>query len=499
MSKNDLHRREFLTIAGASAAFPSLAMANGGSLAALEAPRQMAIDAVQSRAVPSISVAVFKDGRPLWVEAFGWANQEQRIQAAVGTRYAIASATKPFTATAIMMLCEAGKMALADPIAQYLPGLGIGDDADFSAITVADVLQHRSGIARHWRNYFKGQGEPPAFSEVAQSHAFVTPAHRRRYLYSNLNYGLAAHAIEQITGQRYHDHIAEAILRPLGLSSATSLGALTETWSAARPYEEDGTPIPPYRVDEQGARDLVMTASDLARFGLAHLSGHRSLSGSLRRRMLSERHSLPDEGVSRVSYGLGWMVEHDGPAALFNFSHTGEGPGAASILTIVPRERLVVAAVANAQGAPAYRISEAIVDALSPEFATRRRANPFQERDPDPALIASFSGSWSGHVEMLEGPIAVRVLIGDAGASKIFMGDNTGLDLARVAVTQGVLSARAAGQLPGRETSRWPHSLRLHVERTDAGLNGTLAAYASRAPLPHDQFWLSHKIRLQPA
>lgn len=498
MPQNDLHRRAFLAIAGAALAAPSLAGARRSARDALDAPRRLALDAVRSRAVPSLAIAVLRNGRPLWVESFGWADRERRVRATAGTRYAIASATKPFTATAIAMLCESGRIGLHDPILDYLQGLDIAPDPAFARVTVAEVLQHRSGIPRHWRNHFQGQGAPPPFEEVARAHAFTTAAHRNRYLYSNLNYGLLARAIEQVTGRNYHDHLARTLLGPLGLASATSLGALADAWSAARPYEEDGSPIPPYLVDEQGARDLAMTASDLARFGLAHLSGGRAFDPGAGRLMLSERSPIPEEGAARVYYGLGWMIDEDSPAALFSFGHTGEGPGAASSLTIVPRERLVVATIANAQGPPAYRINEAIVDTLSPEFASRRRAHPFRQSKPEPGAIAGFGGDWSGRIETPEGPIPARLSIAGAGSASFALADGAAGGLTQLSVDRGVLSARSTARLPGAEARLWPHSLRLHLERTDAGLDGTVAAYASRGPIAHDQFWLSYKARLRP-
>lgn len=492
LRQSQFDRRQFLGLAGASLALPSLAHSRNAPPAALAVPRQMAIDAVRSRAAPSVSVAVYKNGQRLWVEAFGWADREQFVEATPATIYAIASATKPFTATAMALLCGQRQIGLGEPIGRYLPGL----DAEVSHIPFAQLLQHRSGIPRHWRNTFTGQGEPADFDQVVRTHAFTTPARSSRYLYSNLNYGLLARAMERITGARYFDHLRRSLLVPLGLSSVTSLQIIAGHWIAARPYEEDGSLIPDYRVDEQGARDLAMTASDLARFGQAHLAPGRAFAETTGT-MLSERSPIPEEGVGRVYYGLGWMIEDDSPAALFNFGHTGEGPGAASSLTVIPSEQLVVATVANAQGPPAYRINAAVVDALSPAFAARRRAHPFQQREPQPGSLAAFTGTWLGAVDTSEGAIPLRLAITGPDSATFALGDASASPLAGVSVDQDMLSARANAKLPGAETNPWPHSLRLSLERTGAGLEGTLAAYASREPLAHDQFWLSFRTRLR--
>ena len=290
------------------------------------------------------------------------------------TPYAIASASKPFTGMAVAQLIAAGHVSLDEPIARYLDGITI-KSRDSAPVTVRQTLQHRTGIPRHWRNFFVGHGEPPPFSEVAKNHAFTTAAHGKRYLYTNTNYGLLAAAVEAVSGRPFHDYLQETIFRPLALTTASSLKAHFGNWRAAIPYEEDGTPIPPYLVDEDGARDLVMSAFDLARFGLAHLDGRL---GQVSRLMLDDRSALDPNGVGRAAYGLGWIIEEDSPAALFSYGHTGEGPGAASSLTTVPGEELVVATIANQQGPAAYMLNEMIVDAISPRFAARRKAHPLK-------------------------------------------------------------------------------------------------------------------------
>lgn len=496
MSWNYPDRRKFMALAGAYSVHPVFATSKQQTIDNLKVPKQLANDAIASSHVPSLSVAVLRHGKPVWIEAFGLANRELQVEANPHTRYAIASATKPFTATALVNLVTQQRLSLADPVVAHFPETGANSEA-LAGVTVADILQHRSGIPRHWRNFFKGQGAPPPFLDVVRTHAFATSAHGHRYLYSNLNYGLAAYIIEQKTGTEYHRYLAENVLRPLGLTSATSLGELTGSWSAAIPYEDDRTPIPPYLVDEKGARDLVMTATDLARFGEAHLSRLRHNAG-VSQMMLAERAAMPEEGIARRYYGLGWMIEEDTPAALFNFGHTGEGPGASSSLTIVPSESLVVATLANAQGAPAYQINEAIVDALCPEFAVRRKVYPFEDAVSDLQSFSNFAGEWIGEIETADGPVRVKLALRDASSSQVFLSGGPAVPVTQVTIKSGLLNARIAAQIPCREATSFPHSLRMQLERAGERLTGSIAAYAPKGSTPHDQFWISYKMRLDP-
>ena len=483
-------RRDFIQLSAVGVALPLIA-ASPVANPAFAAVRRQAVKYIRDGQAPSLSIAVFRAGRPIWVEAFGFADRVRRVMASAGTRYAIASVSKAFTGTAVAQLIVSGKVVLDEPIGRHLGNTEIAEEG--SPITVREALQHRSGIPKHWRNFFKGQGRPPPFSEITRDHAFITSAKGRRYLYSNMNYGLLAETIERTSGG-FHRYLRKNIFQPAGLASAGFLNDHFEDWEAAVPYEDDGRPIPPYLVDEMGARDMVMTATDLARFGVAHLEGR---FGEAARLMLSERAPIGSNGLGRASYGLGWVVEEDTPAALFSYGHTGEGPGGASSLTIVPEERLVVATIANAQGPPAYALNESIVDAISEKFATRRLAHPFQEPVSNDNATQAFAGSWAGQVRLPSGWHPVALKLGSPADCMISLGSGDGKsELTQVKVSADFLTARATMTLPAEDALQWPHHVRLSLERVGDGLDGSIGAYAQRGSIPHDQFWLSYRLRL---
>ena len=430
----------------------------------------------------------------MWVEAFGWADRDRRLPAHATTPYAIASASKPFTGMAVAKLIADGRVSLEQPIERYIEGVTIRARGGFP-VTVRQALQHQSGIPRHWRNFFAGQGKPPTFRNVAREHAFATAAQGKRYVYSNMNYGLLAAVVETVAGRPFHQFLNEIIFQPLAITTAKPLEAHFPNWHAAVPYEEDGTPIPPYLVDETGARDLVMTAFDLARVGLANLNGRL---GQVSQLMLRHRAPLSPSGASKASYGLGWVVEEDSPAALFSYGHTGEGPGAAASLTIVPGEELVVATIASQQGAPAYMLNEMIVDAMSPQFAARRKAHPFVSAPADEEALQSLAGRWEGRLESSSGVHLVWIEIDPSTRSALSIGQQKS-PITHLVVRDGVLTGRAEVTLPVPDARSWPHQSRLSVELRANELDGTIAAYANRGKVAHDQFWLSYPLRLHRA
>lgn len=156
----------------------------------------------------------------------------------------------------------------------------------------------------------------------------------------------------------------------------------------------------------------------------------------------------------------------------------------------------MVATIANAQGPPAYRLNGAIIDALSPTFAARRRAHPLPDDAPVSGDIAPFIGRWTGSVTTSQRELDVEIEIVSPEQARLRINGEPEA-LARVAVAGGVLTARTATvQLSSAETTIWPHQLRLTIELQDGRLKGAIAAYAAKDPAPHDQFWLSHEISI---
>src|SRR5262245_46391314 len=126
-----------------------------------DAVRQCVQKYVDDEGVPSISVAAIRDNEVAWLEAYGWANRENRVSATTHTPYMLASSSKPITATVVMVACEQGRMHLNQPINEFLvPRIGsrLGD-AD--AITVRDVLMHRSGVPNYSEAYLSSGSYRP--------------------------------------------------------------------------------------------------------------------------------------------------------------------------------------------------------------------------------------------------------------------------------------------------------------------------------------------------
>src|SRR3954453_12374168 len=118
--------------------------------------------ALQETNVPSISVAVVRDGKIVWEEGFGWADRENRVQASEHTLYSVASVSKPITATGLMVLVERKQIDLDKPINDYLGNAKlVARVGDAAGATVRRVANHSSGLPLHYQFFYADQSYHP--------------------------------------------------------------------------------------------------------------------------------------------------------------------------------------------------------------------------------------------------------------------------------------------------------------------------------------------------
>lgn len=226
--------------------------------------------------IPSVTVAVAQKGKIVWEESFGWADVAKREPATPHTPYAIASTTKPMTATAIMILAQRGAIDLDKPIDDYLGAqkltahVGSAKDA-----TIRRIASHTAGLPLHARFFYADESaSAPNMDETIRRYGSLVTAPGEAFVYSNLDYALLEHAIELVSGKSYAAFLHDEIFAPLGLVT----GEVNPRPEAGRPvatrYWVDGSELPFYDFDQLGAGGVTISAHDLLRFGMFHLYGH---------------------------------------------------------------------------------------------------------------------------------------------------------------------------------------------------------------------------------
>lgn len=452
--------------------------------------------------VPSLAVGVSRKDEILWTEAFGWADREQRIPATSHTPYSIASVTKPFTATALMLLAEQGLIRLDRPVNQYLgtarlrARIGRADEA-----TVRRVANHTAGLPLH--HHFFPENEPyrppPLVETIRRYGNLVTPP-GERYQYSNLGYGVLEHVIERVSGRDYPLFMKEEIFRPLELEhTSVALSERQARGSAVR-YGPAGRRIPFYDFDHRGASAVFSCVEDLLRFAMLHLR----VKGDLPEAFLSDDaiEQMQKPGRRRddgSAYGLGWIVR-DSTFGYRKVMHTGGMGGVSASLVLVPAYRLAVVVLANARTGLVGRISEDILAKLLPLHTSRRagaavslhtrtRSSESSDRPP-----RNLCGTWKGAVETYQATLPLTLTVTRDRGIRGQLGKQPQVTLERMTFREDRLSAWMKADIGTEDANRHPNWLRVSLTVRGHSLSGTITAFTDAGPLSSA---LSYWVKLQ--
>ena len=276
---------------------------------------------------------VTKSGSILTDLAQGLANVESGVPCTSDTRFQLCSVSKQFTAAAVMLLVESGRLDLGEPVDQWLSGA----PPQWRQVTLHHILSHTAGIP-HWLEAPSlDPAEPMSIAqrlEVIQATPLRTEP-GAQWHYSSPGFLLAAFIVGRASGEPYQQFLAERILSPLQLTQ-TTLGSSPK--SAARGYKA-GQPVAPFDLDTMpGTGDIWSTAGDLTRFTTALHHGELITASSLRAMCTAHVHiDDDDDGEPRLTttgYGYGMFTGiFAGYAALY---HPGDNPGYQSLACWIP-------------------------------------------------------------------------------------------------------------------------------------------------------------------
>jgi len=317
---------------------------------------------LQSTGVPSASVAVVKNGRVAYANAYGCAKLNPCATATTDMRYAIGSISKQFTAVAILLLQQEGKLRLDEPVGRFIPGLTRGNE-----VTIRQILSHTSGYQDFWpQDYVMPMMLKPTTpraiaDEWAKKPLDFDPG--SRWQYSNTNYTLAGMVVEKASGMPFFQFVRTRILQPAGLTSAADFDASPRAVNASGYVRYGLGPLRPAPDAGSGwmwaAGELAMTASDLAKWDL-NLVQHRLLSPASYREL--EREVVLNNGAG-TGYSLGLDVSMQG--GRFMIEHSGEVSGFTAENMVFPEDSAAIVVLTNQDAAPASgAIANQIAEAL---------------------------------------------------------------------------------------------------------------------------------------
>src|SRR3954454_19723481 len=299
--------------------------------------RELAIDQV-----PSAEIAIVRDGKLVLNKAYGKANEG--LPARADLPYQIASNSKQFTAMALILLRDEGKLSLDDHVSKFLPGISGGD-----RITIRQLLSHTSGLQDFWPQDYeftdmlkttKPQG---IVDKWAKKPLDYEPG--ARYQYSNTGYVVAGMIAEKVSGQPLLSFLNERIFGPLGMHPLDQDNTNTPAYPAGYHRFALG-PVhvarPPARGWLYAAGELSMTAADLAKWDIARIN-----RGLIPARDWAEQETPVVRTDGRTNgYGLG--VYNHSARERHIIDHGGEAVGFLTQNTVYPDTKDAIIVFTNA-------------------------------------------------------------------------------------------------------------------------------------------------------
>jgi CubicO group peptidase (beta-lactamase class C family) len=362
MREMGLARSRSLIVALLGLAVSSPAAGQVGPLRGLDAYVERAMRDWQ---LPGLALAVVKGDSLVYAKGYGVREVGTDRPVDEHTVFGIMSMTKAFTATAMGMLVDEGRVRWDDKVIDHLPGFYVYDHWVTSEVTIRDLLSHHMGVERGDFLWF---GTGYSRDELVHHVRYLKPVagFRAEYGYSNNMYITAGQLIAAVTGMTWDGFIRRRIFEPLGMtSSRTSIWELTEFANRALPHEELNGVLQaiPYRSLDNEAPGGSITSNVLdmakwARFQLSGgvLEGRRLISA----RALEETHTpqtlIPvsddarrlNPGIHFSTYAFGWQLQDYRGRLLVQ--HSGGIDGQRSRIALLPEDSLGVVVLTNRGG-----------------------------------------------------------------------------------------------------------------------------------------------------
>jgi CubicO group peptidase (beta-lactamase class C family) len=437
---------------------------------------------MESDNIPSISAVVVKKGEVIYQRSAGWADREKQIKATPSTMYDLASISKVFTVTGLMILQERGLIDLDAPVELYLSGTVLktfGFEPD--EVTVRRTIQHTSGLPMYWENFTEDEiSEMPAIREILNRYAMVAFEPGKHSIYSNIGHAVLQALIEDVSGLPYADFMEQEVFEPLNLSGTSVYSVPPDLDSIAKPYDVDGqkfllknTPIAP----------VYSSALDLARFGIFHLPNDHGPNPILSSETVRKMQSNP----SPVSgYCLPWMVRTVNGYRTLSF--TG---ASGTVITLVPEENLVVVVLANRFLANTLKIRDQILSRMLPEIVRRTPADWFRGLFPTRLEAASrpevaLEGTWVGSITTPDNSLEIQFRFDTTNGARIKFRTQkkwiNPMDSNPGKFDDGVFSAYFPLEIPGESTARHHHWAWVYWSLNHNLLRGYTVAHATEGP-----------------
>ncbi|CAN7653970.1 serine hydrolase [Massilia sp. LjRoot122] len=339
--------------------------------------------------VPGATVIVVKDGKPVLRKAYGLADTAKGVKMTPEMALRLGSITKQFTASAILMLAEEGKLSVDDDITKHLPDYPTRG----KKISIEHLLTHTSGIASYTGKpgYMAGMAQDMSVAQMIDSFKNdpldFEPG--SQYRYNNSGYFLLGAIIEKISGQSYANFLEQRIFKPLGMRDTYYEGFGNSKAPVAAGHSRGaqgfGAAKPLSMTQPYAAGSLVSTVDDLARWDAAIGAGRLLKPSSWKQAFTSYRLS---DGKA-TGYGYGWDV--DKVQGETSMGHGGGINGFSTYALRFPEQKVYVAVLTNSDSGPA---NPGVVARKAAGIAIGKPYREFKEVALDGAALDAVAGTY---------------------------------------------------------------------------------------------------------
>lgn len=313
--------------------------------------------------VPGLAVSIVKDGKVIFAEGFGFRDVQKGLKVTPHTLFAIGSCTKAFTATAMGILVDEGKVDWDKPVRNYLPSFKMHDVVASERMTPRDLLTHRSGLPRHEPVWY---GSPASRKELVNRLQYLEPNKDFRYVfqYQNMMFMTAGYLVGEVAGTTWESFIQKRFFEPLEMKeSNVSVNDSQKAADFALPYQEKEGKVEsiPFRnIDAIGpAGSINSNVLDMANWVLMNLGkGKFKDKQIISEGSLAEIHSpqivMPGpiryDEILYPTYGMGWaIVPYRGHLL---YEHGGGIDGFIAMVAFLPRDNMGAVILSNSGSTP---------------------------------------------------------------------------------------------------------------------------------------------------
>lgn len=374
---------------------------------------------ISNGAIPSISIAIAKDGKIIYEKAFGWSDIKANIKATINTSYQLASASKPMTATGVMVLNNNKKVDIDSSANIYMNPLKFkAYEGNVTDVKLRNLLNHTSGLGTYFDiSYADENHKKDNFKEGFNKYGNLFHPSGLISEYSNLGYGLIDYIIAKQSGKTYAQFMEQEVFIPLGMTNSFVQNTKRTDIQIAKKYDADLKVLPDVLNNTYGAGNIYSSIHDLILFGMFHLKNDvKNQKKILNNDEIDLMHYYKNNNTlyhyyDSTIYSLGWYYKPNDNGYKIVW-HEGGMMGASSMIKLIPEENIAIAVILNSSN---RQVCNDITNEFSKVVLPEYQATPINE-ETEIANYKSYTsdstyfGDWSGtiKVENLDVPCSMK-------------------------------------------------------------------------------------------